>query len=300
MLMSIMSPAFHRTTLLLCAAALGACASPGRNFLTTRTSIDVQDGPICGAAVIDNDTCRPGNFGGGKWVKDSDFPPFTISEYGFRGGTPQRVAAEVRAHYLGSPYYDGDVHSYCKMNIDTDLFPGDTTSLQEYDLSKMIEDRAVRPLTTRLHSGLQMRDAYEANGITARFYERIMEEVHERVQARYIWFVTRYPGGIPDMARNERLRRCLQEARDHDADIVSGVAGYIVLDNRIDNSVSSRDVMYRALDRATAGYDDFVLDGGLRHELGREWEERVAQIANIKMARQDLTSTAWPLWVQLQ
>jgi len=103
----------------------------------------------------------------------------------------------------------------------------------------MIEDRAARPITTRLHSALETRDTTEASGITSRFYDRIMEEVHERVNAHIIWFVSRYPGGVPDMARNERLRRCLQEARDHDSPVVTGVAGYMVLDNRIDNTIAS-------------------------------------------------------------
>lgn len=290
-----------------CLAAASACSSGGRSFLATRTSIDVNDGPICGAAVVDHDTCRPGDFGGGHWERDSDFPPFTLPQSGSRGGA-ESVAAAIRAHYLGSPFFDGDVHPYCKRGLtagifrpdNTDIFPSDSTSLQEYDLAKMIEDRAVRPLTTRLHTALEARAPYEASGITARFYERLMEEVHDRVNARIVWFVARYPGGIPDMARNEYLRRCLQEARDHDASVVTGVAGYVVLDNRIDNTISSDDVLYRALDRATAGYEDFTVDGGLKQSLAREWRDRVAKIANIRMARQDLTATAWPLWVQLE
>ncbi|MET0385782.1 MAG: hypothetical protein ABW321_07475 [Polyangiales bacterium] len=279
----------------------------GRNFLKTRTSIDVTDGPICGASVVDPEECRPGDFGGGHWEKDTDFPPFTVSE-GSRRGDAQRVASEVRQYYLGSPFYDGDVHPYCKRGItsgffrpDTsDIFPPDSTTLQEYNLATIIDDRAVKPLTTRLHTALKTRDEDRASGITARFYERLNEEVRDRVQARIIWFVARYPGGVSDMARNEHLRRCLQEARDNDAPVVTGVAGYLVLDNRIDNSIASEDVFLRALDRATAGYDELNIEGGLKHDLANEWGDRVSDIANIKMARQDLTATAWPLYVQLQ
>jgi len=284
-----------------CFTALSCARSGGRNFLATRTSIDVTEAPICGAAVVDHEECRPGNYGGREWQKDTNFPPFSVSEYAVRRGV-QSVIAEVRAHYLGSPYYDGDVHAFCKNGLDTDIFPADSTSLQEYELSRVIEDRAVRPLESRLRTLIETREPGESEAVTTRFHEHLMEEVNDRVQARVLWFVTRYPGGLPDIARNDRLRRCVQELRNNDgAEIVTGVAGYIVLDNRIDNEVASEKVVYRALERATQGrYRDIVIDTDYKHAMGVEWQRKVGEVANIRMARQDITAVAWPLWVQFQ
>jgi len=294
----------HAVRLLCVIACLGAlsCArSGGRNFLATRTSIDVTDAPICGAAVVDHDECRPGDYGGREWQKDTSFPPFSVSEYAVRRGL-QSVIAEVRRHYLASPYYDGDVHSFCKHGLDTDVFPPDSTNLQEYELARVIEDRAVRPLESRLRTLIESREPSEAESVTTRFHENLMEEVNDRVQARVVWFVARYPGGLPDIARNERLRRCVQELRSNDgAELVTGVAGYIILDNRIDHQVSSEEVLYRALERATQGrYRDIDIDREYKRAMGAEWQRKVSDVANIKMTRQDVTATAWPLWVQFQ
>jgi hypothetical protein len=282
-------------------AGLSCHTSGGRNFLAGRTSVDVTEAPICGAAVVDHDECRPGSYGGNDWQKDSSFPPYTVSEYAVRRGV-QHVIAEVRQHYLGSPYYDGDVHSFCKKGLDTDLFPADSTSMQEYELAKVIEDRAVRPLESRLRVLIESRDPRESDAVTTRFHESLMEEVRDRVQARFIWFVARYPGGLSDISRNERLRRCIQELRSNSgSEMITGVAGYIVLDNRIDNEISSEAVVYRAIERATTGrYRDVVVDTDYKRAMGAEWQRKVSDVANIKMARQDITAVAWPLWVQFE
>ena len=298
---STVSHAVRLLCVISCLGALSCARSGGRSFLATRTSIDVADAPICGAAVVDHDECRPGDFGGREWQKDTSFPPFSVSDYAVRRGV-QSVIAEVRRHYLASPYYDGDVHSFCKNGLDTDVFPADSTNLQEYELSRVIEDRAVRPLESRLRTLVETREPSEAEAVTTRFHEYLMEDVNDRVQARVVWFVTRYPGGLPDIARNERLRRCVQELRNnHDAELVTGVAGYIILDNRIDHEIASEEVLFRALERATQGrYRDIDIDVDYKRAMAVEWQRKVSDVAQIKMTRQDLTAVAWPLWVQFQ
>src|SRR5882757_8136872 len=103
-----------------CCLAL-ACGTGGRAFVARRASIEVIEGPLCDAGVIDHRTCRPRDFGGRRWERFSDFPPFTMSEYGSRGSV-HLLAAEIRAHYLGSLYYHRDVHSYCKHSFGFDIF----------------------------------------------------------------------------------------------------------------------------------------------------------------------------------
>jgi len=284
----------------LCLSLASCARSGGRSFLATRTSID-SDMPVCAAGVVDHSECRPGAYGGQEWIREPSFPPFSISSFAVRRGIGN-VMAEVRAHYLASPYYDGDIHSFCKQGLDLDLFPPDNTNLQEYKLAKVIDDRAVQPLENRLRQLLEASEARDTDGITRRFHNYLMEEVHDRVHANLLWFVTRYPGGLQDIMRNSRLRRCLQEVRGNEgAEIVTGVAGYIVLDNRIDNEIASEGVLYRALDKAMQGrYRDLLIDTDYRRAMGFEWNQKVTDVATIKMMRHDINAVAWPLWVQFE
>jgi hypothetical protein len=275
-------------------------AQGGRSFLANRSSIDVSEAPVCASAVVDNEDCRPGNMGGSNWEKRPSFPPFSISDYAVRSG-PRSIVAEVRTHYLGSPYYAGDLHARCKIGLDRDTIPEDNTALQEYELAGLIEDRAVKQVAGHLRHALDDTDSMEASAITTRFAERLSEEVHERVKARLLWFVTRYPGGAPDLVRNQSLRKCLQDARNNvGSSLVTGVAGYVVLNNQIDTAIGSGGVVQRALDYAMRGHDDLQLDPELRDELGMEWEQTVAQVAQIRIARNDVTAMAWPMWVQFE
>jgi len=185
--------------------------------------------------------------------------------------------------------------------VEDDIYPGGSTTLQRYVLADVIEDRAVEPLSERLRKVMDDRDPANAWVITSRFHEYLTEQVARRVQARLLWFVMRYPGGMPDIVRERELRRCVQETRDNPgAQIVTGVAGYIVLDNRIDTAIASDEVLYRALDRAMLGHNDVTLEPEFKHNLALHWQERVSQVAQIRMARQDATAVAWPMWVQLQ
>jgi hypothetical protein len=116
-----------------------------------------------------------------------------------------------------------------------------------------------------------------------------------------LWFVTRYPGGLADISRERQLRKCLQEGRARQAQLVTGVAGYMVMDNRIDSAVGSREVVNRAFELALRNRGNEVnIEPEFRHELGTEWQQRMAEVVHIKMPRRDMTATAWPLWVQFQ
>jgi hypothetical protein len=283
-----------------CMAAV-SCAQPGgRGFLANKSGIDVRDTGLCASAVIDNDECRPEAFGRGEWEKYPSFPPFSLPSRAVDSGD-ERVVSEVRAHYLGSPFYAGDVHSVCKRGLELGDIPPDGTSLQNYELATVIDDRAVRPLADRLKAVLVKHGTSDAASITRRFSGSLSDEVHERVQAKVLWFVTRYPGGMPDIARNDTLRKCVQEQQEvSGATLVTGVAGYVVFNNHIDATVSSEATVYRALDNALSGHDDVSLDANFRHSLGLEWQQNVAQVASIRMARSDLSTIAWPLWVQFE
>ena len=301
--------AFKKALLVPCIAAslasLSCVDQGGRAFLANRTGIDVTEAPICGAMVVDHEQCRPGDFGGAPWTKAPNFPPYSLPERLVRDRDDpdeQRIMKAVRAYYLAAPYYAGDLHSVCKNEVDSDVYPQGATNLQRYELAHVIEDRAVKPLASRLQKVLDDRDPRNAWVLTTRFQNSLMDEVQDRVQAKLLWFVTRYPGGLPDISRERTLRRCVQESRDNvGAQLVTGVAGYIVLDNRIDTAIASQEVVYRALERTMRGHvDDVSIEPQLRQSLALEWHEKVSRVANIRMARQDATAVAWPLWVQLQ
>lgn len=302
----MLQPMKHLTALLLCTApAVTAlsCAQQhgGRAFLEGRTGIDVSEAPICGAGVADYDRCRPRDMGGTAWEHAANFPPYSVPPRLARGGNVERIIAEVRAHYLASPYYAGDIHAICKDGVDEEVFPEGATSLQEYELAEAIEDRAVLPVTNRFRALLQDRDSSNASALSRRFYNNLIDEVHQRVQARVLWFVTRYPGGMADLSRERQLRKCLQESRARNAQLVTGVAGYMILDNRIDTAIGSREVINRALESALYRHtDEIIVEPEFKHSLGSEWQQRVKEVAQIKMPRRDITATAWPLWVQFQ
>lgn len=299
------------SALLLCiapAVTALSCAqtSGGRQFLEGRTGIDIAEAPVCGAGVADFDRCRPRDMGGSKWEYAANFPAYSLPARWTRGGyidpgDVDRIMADVRAHYLGSPFYAGDVHAMCKDGVDERVFPEGSTTLQDYDLAEVIEDRAVKPVANRVRAFIRERDASEAYTLGTRFERNLTQEVHDRVRARVLWFVTRYPGGISDISRERQLRKCIQESRALNAQLVTGVAGYMIMNNQIDTAISSGEVVNRALDQALRGrFDDIAIDPEFRHALAAEWHGRVSEVANIRMPRRDITATAWPLWVQFQ
>jgi hypothetical protein len=281
--------------------ALSCAPHGGRQFLEGRTGIDVAEHPVCGAGVADFERCRPRDTGGVPWEQAVNFPAYSLPHRIARSGGVDRIMSEVRAHYLGSPFYAGDVHAICKDGVDEQIFPEGSTELQDYDLAEVIDDRVIKPVANRMRTLLVERESPDASVISRRFENHLLAEVHDRVQARVLWFVTRYPGGIADLSRERQLRKCLQESRDRQAQVVTGVAGYMVMDNRIDSAVGSREIVNRAFELALRNRGDEVhIEPEFRHALGTEWQQRMADVVHIKMPRNDMTATAWPLWVQFQ
>jgi hypothetical protein len=289
------------TSLWLLAMSCASGPGTGRAFLEDKTGIALgEPASACASGVVDNEECRPNAVGTGEWHKRGDFPSYSVSARAVEDGD-QTVVAEVRAHYLGSPFYDGDVHSVCKNGVPNDAYPPDGTSLQDYDLAAMIEDRAVKDLAKQLQAALDAKKVANASDITRRFHEGLAHEVHARVKARLIWFVARYPGGRPDITRNDKLKSCIEEQRTNsDASLVTGVAGYIVMANKIDTAISGEATLVSALDSALAIESGASLDPEVRNSLALRWKNDVDRVAQIKTARQDMSTVAWPLWVQFQ
>jgi hypothetical protein len=288
-------------------SAFGCVPGPasGRAFLEDKTGIALgEPASVCASGVADSEDCRPSDYGSGEWHKQGNFPPYSVSQRAASEDEDykvQTVIAEVRAHYLGSPYYDGDVHAFCKAGVPNDAYPPEGTSLQDYDLAKIIEDRAVKDLGKQLKAALDAKDVADSGDITARFQHNLTNEVRARVKAHLLWFVARYPGGRPDMSRNEKLKACVEEQRVNSAaTLVTGVAGYIVLNNQIDTAVSGESTMVAALDSALAAHAGLALEPEVRADLALRWKTDVDHVAQIKTARQDLSTVAWPLWVQFQ
>jgi hypothetical protein len=159
----------------------------------------------------------------------------------------------------------------------------------------------VKSVSTQLKSLLDAKSIEDASAITRRFQAHLVEEVKAKVKARLLWFVARYPGGRPDISRNQKLKSCLDEQIENsDAALVTGVAGYIVIDNKIDTAIGSAATVENALDASFAGQASAALLAQLKASLGSNWKKSVDAVAQIKTARQDLSTVAWPLWVQLQ
>jgi hypothetical protein len=114
------------------------------------------------------------------------------------------------------------------------------------------------------------------------------------------------------MTRNKGLKRCMEEVETNpESRVVTGVAGYLVVENKVDAAVGRESTLVNALDAAlesgrTRWYwpwsedDNVSLDARTKHNLARRWTENVERVAGIATARNDLSTTAYPLWIQLQ
>lgn len=302
------------TFVFLLAIASAACTSVGGNsgqqFLAAKTGIELRDPPsVCGTDVDNYEDCRPHNFGPGHWERTNAFPPYTVKD---ADDSVDEMIGEVRAHYLGTPFYAGDIHAFCKPKIDDDDIPAEGTTLQEYNLAKILEDRAVRASTAEVKDALDAKSVDGAARISDQVKSNLTREVRNKVKARVIWFVTRYPGGAADIERNKSLRRCVEEAKANpNAKVVTGIAGYLIVQNKVDLAVGRQSTLLNALDEALESGrhkwywpfgegDEVNLDSATKHRLAEGWAMNVERVAGIRTARNDLTSTAYPLWVQLQ
>jgi hypothetical protein len=291
----------RRWALVLCCSSVAACVkSAPPTFLEQKTGIVLAERAECGSSLTGNERCAPERFGAAVWEKNAALPPYSVSEQAVRLGA-RAVVAEVRLHYIGSPFYDNDVHVVCKSELSESALPSTGTSMQDYDLGAALQDRAVRPVTMEFLSVLESKGVASAHELARRFGARLKLEVQQRVQARVLWFETRYPGGRADLERNLHLRACVDEQQQaKQAKLVTGLAGYVVMKNRVDASIDSPRVISIALESALASHDSAKLPIELRARLEDSWADRVASVALFKSQRSEVGATVWPLWVQYE
>lgn len=83
------------------------------------------------------------------------------------------------------------------------------------------------------------------------------------------------------------------------AALVTGVAGLMVLSNRVDTAVSSEATVLSALS-ATASpvYSMQILE--LQGEIAAEWKEALQKKFTVRGSRVSISQTVYPLWIQFE
>lgn len=278
------------------------CGTTGREFLASKTGIDIpRPISVCASGVIDNDDCEPTQSGGSKWQRNTNFATYSVTGASLGDGSYQKIVAAVLTHYLGSPFYEGDVHANCKAGLPDDAVPATGTILQDFDLAAKLQETAVTEVASRLKAKLQARSVPAAVQIADDFKAKLSKDVASKIQARFLWIVARYPGGRADIEANSALKKCSDEVHGAGkASFVTGVAGYIILANRTSASISSESTVANAMSLSLDGKVEAGAVGQLTVEMGNEWKTSVDKVVHIDIDKQDLTTTAYPLWVQFE
>lgn len=298
------------------------CGITGRDFLNGKTGVVLPEGiSVCSTGVQDSDYCEPKGGGGSKWSKSENFPSFTVPivpatlDGGVSLGstavppTNAEITATldlVRTNYLGSPYYGGNLHTLCKSTVQPNAIPTTQGITQDIDLAALIKTRSVSEVTLQLRAKLNALKIPASASIENDFRSSMDAAVAQKIQARFVWFVMQYPGGRPDISKNPHLQSCVAEATAHKKDkggssVVTGVAGFLILRNTTDATISDSSATSNALRVALQGSSipaaaAIQLDG----DISTSWTKSVEKVAQIQFSRKDLTVVSFPLWVQFE
>lgn len=278
------------------------CAATGRQFLENHTGVAIsKDISVCNTGTWSSDQCEPQGGGGRfRWQRTDNFPYMEVSPNPM--SDPNEAIEQVRRYYLGTPYYGEDLHASCKASIDSSAIPGEQQLKQDFDLAAELNRTAVSSVTARLGAKLSAKHVDASAQLAAVFNYTLKEVVSQKIRARFVWFVARYPGGKPDILNNPQLTACVNalNGAPAPASLVTGVAGYIILGNVTHADLSSSETVNIALGASIRGrvspdvYEDVLGD------LSAAWKDSVEKVAVIKLDRRDLNTVAYPLWVQFE
>jgi hypothetical protein len=135
-------------------------------------------------------------------------------------------------------------------------------------------------------------------GLEAALHKALARVVAQKIRVHLVWFVATYTGGKYAMQANPVLSRCQQEVAAHATDgaqLVTGVAGFAVLQNEADVSINSTETLATALGAVVADPTS-VIDA----KLASSWERTVGNVIRVNASTRALTQTVYPLWVQFE
>lgn len=279
--------------LLALSASLG-CGSVAHDFVRAKTGIDV--GPevrLCSNGVLrDDPSCQPNGTGGKPWVRNENFDIYPV----VGAGDWSAIVGLAGQRYLGAPYWQGHLQPACKGAAAPDpavLTAADTINLAA-NLDEQINRRFMVDAVAKLRAaGVPLDARAEAS-----FREALRRLVAQKIQVRLVWFVATYTGGRYAIERNQAFVHCREEVQSHandNAQFVTGVAGFAVLENRADVSISSSQTVADALSVALGGPTP-TIDA----EIASSWEETVDNVIRVDASTNAVTQTVYPLWVQFE
>jgi hypothetical protein len=286
----------------VCFALLaGGCATTGREFVASKTGILIPKISVCATGVSNNEACKPTD-GGARWQSNSNFPYYSVAVND--NSSYQAILSEVARNYIGSPFYEGDIHALCKANVSAasmDAIVAPARIVQDFDLTAKLKETAVSDATLSFQAQVEAKAVPASASIVSSFRRKLTDDVASKVNARFLWVVMRYPGGKADIEKNEALRQCVAEQSQHNkSSLVTGVAGYVVLANKTSASIDSGEMVNDAVTASLSGRMDSASTATIAAKVGADWKSSVEKVVHIEVEKQDLTTTAYPLWVQFE
>lgn len=230
---------------------------------------------------------------------NDNFDVFAVTAEDYQGSLDQ-----IRWRYLGTPYYRGSLHLECHEAIPIQVLP-DLILADDVDLASELQKTTVAEIAAKAVLKLRANGVEVSADAEARFRNTLNEDVRSKVGARFFWFLTKWTGGKDSIMKNPYLRGCVQEVEAENtkdsgsARFVTGVAGLMVLSNRVDTTVSSDATILAALSAVLPPvYTSHVLE--LQAEIASEWRESVNKKFTVRGFRRAVSRTVYPLWVQFE
>jgi hypothetical protein len=287
---------------LLAALAASCCLGcfSARAYIADKTQIELTDDiSVCSQGVDDFQSCKPARSGGAEWVFNDNFDVFAAT-----GGTYEQNLDQIRWRYLGTPYYRGSLHLECRANVPISAVPS-LMLADDVDLASELQRTTVAEIAARAVFRLRAEGVDVSAEAEAVFKDRLREDVNAKVGARFFWFLTKWTGGKDSIARTPELRPCVDEVAYHNrneagsASFVTGVAGLMVLSNRVDTTVSSDSTILSALSGIIpTPYSPEVIE--IQEEIAVEWRESIERKFTVRGSRRAVSQTVYPLWVQFE
>jgi hypothetical protein len=271
-----------------------------RSYIADKTQIELtNDISVCSQGVEDFRTCEPGRLGGAKWVFNDNFDVFAVT-----GGDNYQISLDqIRMRYLGTPYYHGSLHLECHDGLMLQDFPN-LMLADDVDLASELQRTTVMEIAAKVVLKLRAQGVDFPPGVEAQFRKQLNEDVASKVGVRFFWFLTKWTGGKDSIRRNHNFKSCLQEVDQQISDgesasIVTGVAGLMVLSNRVDTTVSSESTILAALS-ATVPQAHSATLMEMQGEIAAEWKDAVQKKFTVRGSRTSISQTVYPLWIQFE
>lgn len=280
------------------------CAHSAREFIESQTQVKLPDSfVVCADGVVhDNESCRP--IGGVDWVWNT-----SISANMEQGAlTNEEIKSVIRRYYLGSLYYDRNLHNECKKDSTaTDAIRVALSGMSIMDFATVLRDEAVDEAVANFRTKLKSRNINMTAEIEATFSSVLRERVSRNAQIKVVWFIMRITVGVGGIINNPKLKECVDDySMAYQSGMaprfITGVAGFVVMSNVVNVSVADGSVIEDAVRAAFKGSSPSVLSGlnDVEAELSVAWRKKFESTANVKIGRTSVDAIMYPLWVQFE